>query len=359
MFRRLTELITPPVRKAPQPQTPFVPAPQPDLNTMLKPMLRRLTTAASLDEPAAKEALNDLKRTALERGLYLAAFELRTLLDMLPKQDPDGTVYEKQRGYVLAGDFFLAHIQRELENARTTAQMIGPNIFKGYCDEMIECLLRSANVRRAIEIPVTIVDSLLIGALDRPSRTSNYLELASQTATSATTLNRHRFERQAHPQSRSGNSSLDQRSPFTALDEPALSYIQLLKQRVGAIQAELSPHLAGWAAKESDGMGAKLERAQALLPIARAVGYAGFRATVEEWTAGLLAEAQPANAPAFYHSAAIGFEEQGDVEIDLFFTKLAGRRYTRALSLFQKCGDVNSAARAQSKVEQAALRGKV
>lgn len=365
MFRKLAELITPaPLKKAPAPEATPPAASLPDLSTLLKPLLKRLTAAPSLDDPKAQEALAEVKQLGLKRGLYVTAFEIRTQLDMLPRTDGDGVQYQKERGYVLAGDFFFAHISRELQGIRTKSQPIGPNIFKGYCDEMVECIIRSGSPKRCAEIPVLIIDELLASAVDIAQRSDIFLELAHQAVISVETIVTHYLDIQASDGSaklaagRAGTPTPLPRGVAGALDETMLAYIRDLHQKIREIRNKSAQLAAAGHAAATPPPKTPLELDQALLTIANSAQYLPFSGIVKERIAGILQPTQAAKAATFYRSAADSYENQGDLEVELRLTKLPARRYQKACELYLKAGDPDRAKRAQLKHDkfQAARR---
>jgi tetratricopeptide (TPR) repeat protein len=355
MFRRLTELITPPIRRA-HPEPKPLPEPEPDLGTKLKPLLKQLVSLPRLEGPVAQECLNALKQLATQRGLYLTAFEIRTKLDLMPRVDEEGAPVHRQRGYVLAGDFFYSHLRKEIEAAKAQTGAVGPNVFRSYCDELVECLLRSGNVRRAIEVPMTLLDELVAGVLDSPGKAEYLLELAAQVAVSTRTSCEQRLQRQNDPASRSGISSADLSSPFVSLDEACIDYIEDVSRQLGDLKARLVSYREQRAANPAPL--SPDEWTQALLDRAAPLRYLAIPGAFKARAGFALLAGQPEKAAALLSEAAGLYEEQGDVEIDLFFTKLSGSRYARAGELYTKAGDAEGASRAQAKAGDAAQRGK-
>lgn len=232
IFRKLTRLLTPsPFRKTTDSAEPLWTPDEPQLSSVLKPLLKQLVTATSLEEPVAQEALSTIKQIAVRKGLYVTAFEMKARLDTMPMIDEAGTFLHKQRGYLLAADFILGHIHRELEAMPVKALPIGPNIFKGYCSEMVASLLQSDNVKRGIEIPVLLIDELFSKTLDDAERSQAYLLLAGQALASALEPNRHRVQLRAAtpPPRKVVTPAVVSTSPSPDIAEPAIEYLEELE----------------------------------------------------------------------------------------------------------------------------------
>ncbi len=327
------------------------------LYSLLKPLLKQLLSAASVDDPSAREAVAEIKRIARAKGLYLTAFEMRSQLQFAHTVDDQDARSYKARGYVLAADFILGHIQRELAAVKAGAQSIGPNIFSGYCNEMIACLLAGPNVRRAIEIPVTLLDDLLVTALDDVEEGAGaYMILAEQVLATVRQSAMQRFVQQnekasetPRPRAKGETIPYALADPLSTIDEDALNYVAGLQHEVGKISAGFAalasraPGIAG-ASRKVD---VRIDGLRKALVIANSARYLAFTAEVREHLADLLQDARPEEARELYHGAAQCYEAQGQQESRLHFTKLVAIRYKKAHSCFIKSGDTQAAARLQ------------
>jgi hypothetical protein len=356
VFKKLAQFMTPaPAKRGPEPEYVAPAAPAPDLSAQLKPLLKALASAPRLEDTAAQEAIAELKHLGLKSGLYVTAFEIRMVMDLMPRVDHDGVAHHKERGYVLAGDFFYAHIARELQALKTKKQPIGPNIFKGYCDEMVECLIRSGYARRAIEIPVLLVDDLLASAVDFADRSELLFELAQQAVLSMHTIVMHYADlhkSEAPSRAVPGGPTPVPRGFAASFSEPTLAYASELQQKLAAIRSKAA-QMPGLTGSTPSNFRNPLERDQALLTIANTALYLPFCGTVKERIAGLLAQSEPAKVPTFLRSAGDSYEKQGDVEFEIHFTKLPSKRYQKAEELYTKAGDADRAARAHAKLVKA------
>lgn len=270
---------------------------------------------------------------------------------MMPRCDAEGRRYHKERGYVLAGDFIWSHIQSQIAAIENTAEPVGPNIFRGYCSEMIDCLLQGENVRRGIEIPVLVVDGLLSKAVEHLEKSGEYWGLAVQASKATLELAQQRLEKQrtkrkSEAQPEGDSPTPRPETPFSMIDERALAYVERLEQQLEHMGREFSRF-----DKESSGPVPKLERLQRVLRIADDAEYLPFSALVKEKMGLLLEPSQPEDAARFFVSAGERYESQGDEERGLSFTKLSATRYKKAREQFLRAGDQERAAQVQTKHE--------
>ncbi|MBI4559651.1 MAG: hypothetical protein HY706_18845 [Candidatus Hydrogenedentes bacterium] len=365
-LKRFTELLTPPpFRKTPKPEPASWYDSGPDFAAQIKPLLKALATYPSLEIPSAKDTLAEFKRLAMEKGLYLTAYEIKTQLDSMPRLDRDGAFYHKHRGYVLAADFFLGHIRREIAAVKAKSQPMGRNIFKGYCTEMVGCLLRGENPRRAIEIPVLVLDELLAAAVDSPNKGDLVLDLALQALAGTDELISQFVEQQfaeaiksTPPGSRHLGNTPQPRSSSAALGEAVVRYLDDLQEKV----AKLVPGFAQWNGLAQSpecppSAQAMLERLFALLEVADVAGYLAFSALVRE-RIGLWLQQDPAGkGRGFLAKAGELIEEQADQDAALYFHKLSGVRYKRAHDIFARLGNMERAEKVRAKMAALASQG--
>jgi len=361
-FARLKSLITPPPfrRSAEDRDGGRFPG-EKDLTSFLKPFVNQLVTADSLEAPEAIEALSRIRRTAVTAGPYPTGFVLKALVGMVSPLDKHGVRARKERGYVLAADFFLQHIHRELDAVRTKSQSLGPNIFRAYCDEMVACLLDGENIRRSIEIPVLLSEEVLGSAVDCPNRSGVFLQLAQQSLASVLELTRQRYRQRATP---AVHETRDQATaptpapanPFAVLDEAVMGYLEETCAHVEQIRAEFlacqaGPMTAGQPTGDaSTAVRARLDYLHALLRIANTAQYLPVVAFLMNQVGGLVQSVHADEARGFFQRAAENYEAQGDRESALFLTKLSRMRYQQSYELFLKANCATKAAQVQSKL---------
>ena len=355
MFDRLKALITPPPSKKERPAPPFTPPPDP--SSKLRPLLDRLVAADSLTGPVAQEAFQELKQLALRNGLYVTAFSIKNRLDAMSRIGPDGTPIHKSQGYLLAADFIFGHVKREVAGLKDNPQAVGPNAFREYCNEMIVCLLNGENVRRAVEIPVLLIDDLLVNAINIPGRAMTYLGLvvqAAQAITELTTQWRHHGKsRKERP---SGQEPPENPVELLTIDEPLVQYVRVFERQLDAIAAGFSQVLAARPVPggPNPAIVATPETLAGLVRAAYASGYAPLMAELNGHPALNTGAALGDEAAARFRQAAEWWEQQGDAERGLFLTKLCAVRYQKARDHYLRSGDQAGVARVQAKMAQGA-----
>lgn len=358
LLKKITRLLTPPpFRKEPEPEAVLWTEEEGhDLAFEVKPMLRRFVTAPTLDDPATKEALREIKQLALKRGLYATAFEIKVQLDMMPRMDSQGKPHHKPRGYVLAADFFLGSIRRELTAAKAQAKPIGPNVFKGYCNELTYCLFQGENVRRGIEVPVLIVDELLATAVELPAEGVAYVELAAEAAESTLALARERMELQVtgriQSKARKETPVPQPTGPHSFIDDPVVQYVEELARK---LRDAHSRFLEAQAERQTKGLPAfaALNRAaylEALLRISEGAQLTTFLALVQEQLGALIQPTDARRSQELLVRAAEHYDAQGDQELRLALTKLSRWRYEKAAGLFSRVGDAQRVAQVNAKL---------
>lgn len=361
LFKKLSELVTPPTTtsKMPSGVKPEWREPEASLASLVKPLLKQLLTASSIEDPMAKQSVAEMKQIARTGGLYLAAFEMKAQLDLTPLVDGVGAQNHKARGYVLAADFILGHIHRELDAARAGLRPIGPNVFRGYCNEMIACLLEGGNIRRAVEVPIILFDDLLITAVDNLERGSSYLALAEQALASTFQLTKQWWAQQIEratetlkPKTRIDRFTSDPGPPFSSIDSHVIDYVDALRQKAEKIKVGVAAYENRAESRESSAQEtrAQLNRLHRGLKIADSAQYAAFSAQLKERIAGLLQAVQAERSLELFRRAAEDYETQGDEENALYFTKLSAARYKKAHACFMKVGSTKDAARVLSKL---------
>ncbi len=364
VLKKLTTFITPPpFRKAPKAGPVQWREPGPSLATILKRHLVHFLAFPSLDESEAQEYLNRIKRIAQEKGFYLTAFELKNQLDTMPRSNADGKEYHKARGYVLAADFLLRHIRAELEAIKTKSQSVGPNVFSGYCHEMISCLLSGRNIMRAVEVPLFVVDELFANAVEETDKGAMYLDLASQMLESDFELVSQNLERATAEQARRTQTkgSADTPTPrpsraLTSVVGPIITYLEELHQDTKDVRSSFLDLATTWKRREEQRAGAvspaarQVERLHDMLKALENTPYRPYRAFVSERLGALLHQAEPERARAFFSSAAQEYENQGDRERELSLRKLSGTRYERARATFLRADENERAERVQAKI---------
>lgn len=326
--------------------------------SQLVPELQKLIEAGDMNSPDAMLSIAELKRIGGVMGLYVAAAKMRIYLDA---KRTDGQVIHKDRGYVLAADFIFQHVTRELNGIDTEGREIGPNIFRSYCNELVACLVSGKNVRRAVEVPMILIDNLLDRALSAAEHRDTYLSLILQALDSAYAQvltkyeadqrerARRRQERKTESGSKSGSSTAIE-DPAHTFDGDTVEYTKEMGERIsgfvksfGVCTAVPVPHVG---AVPPDAAIAQrcLTFLHQVAPLAEKAGYYGLIATVSQRIAGALSVTQPDRQAEFWARAAMANELQADREAKLLLFKLSKRRYKLAQEFYMKAGDTPRAA---------------
>ncbi len=361
MFGRIKNLLTPPPSQAPDVESDAPPAPdareeEMQFNTALRTSLESLITAPGLRSEEAVEAVATLKNLAKSRGPYVTAARLRMQLEARRPDSTSGEPADTGRGYMLAADFILQHMVREIEAIEHKS--VGPNIFKAYCNDLVDCLARGRKVRRCIEIPVMTMDSLLARALNSGRYRNVYVEMARQVviATEEVVSQRvERDERTARQRTRESRNTetpapapSEAPDPMTSLDKPSAEYLTALLGSIEKIKEGFANYGELPALSEQDAATGKFERPQldahrsylaGLLPVAESSGYAPFLAMVKGRLGTLMSHADPEVGKRLRIEAAQAYEAQGDREDALHYKKLIIGRYRAAAEHYRRAGD--------------------
>jgi hypothetical protein len=361
-WRRLTQMMTPPpFRRTPPPSKARDFRPQESsLSSQLSDPLRRLLAAPSISHPDVAPALLAIKNLAASKGPYVIALEIRSRLEATSWSYEDGSPCHKQRGYVLVADFIHVHIRRELAALKSGSGILGPNIFRTYCNELVDSLLRGDRPHRAVEIPVLLIDDVVAEAFDDPRRASKLMNLALQAVESM--IENHQRQHQTEPSSEpntprpasgknptssSRNSSIRMRNQtlMTYLEnlESALRAAALVCVSVDAMDDESS------AFDESR----RFRFWQELLNRTSDGEYFALTAALQERLGNRIADANPLEAKQQWGEAGQAYERQGDLEQKLEFKKLSFRRFERAAHLFHNAGARARASAVETKMETA------
>lgn len=353
-FRRISDLITPPPSQvdSSRHETPVPSDPEVEAGGRLVPELQKLILAEDMNSPEAVLAIAELKRIGATIGLYVAAAKMRFFLDA---KRADGQAMHKDRGYVLAADFIFQHVTRELQGIEAEGREIGPNVFRSYCNELVACLVSGKNVRRAIEVPMLLIDTLLERALTSPERRDAYLSLVLQAIDSAYAQAlakyeadqreraRRRQERRTESGAKSGNSGIE--DPAHTFDGTTVEYMKEMGERIGEFvksyglcTAAPVPHV-GLVPPDAAVAQRCLAFLQQVAPLAEKAGYYGLIALVSQRIAGALSLTAPDKQAEFWLRSAMANEMQADREAALLLFKLSRRRYKAAQEAYLKAGD--------------------
>lgn len=365
-FRRISDLITPPPSHSeavPQRNTPPPSEADTEAAARLGTEVRKLVTAEDMSSPEATLAIADLKHIGGIIGLYVAASKMRFMLDAMPRTD--GQPLHKDRGYVLAADFIFQHLTREVQAMEMEGREIGPNIFRSYCNELVACLVSGKNVRRAIEVPMLLVDNLLERSLNTIEHREIYSSLIGQALDSAYSQalakyeadQRERARRRLERRSEGGhasNTSIE--DPAHVLDAGSVEYLKEMNDRItefvklfGQCTAVPVPY-SGPVPPDAAVAQRNLAFLQLVAPMAEKAGYYGLIAIVSQRIAAALSVTAPPRAAEFWVRSGMANELQGDRENSHLLFKLSNRRYKMAQDAYTKAGDMPRAAAVAQKL---------
>lgn len=357
LFKRITELLTPPPqisKTTPPSGSNGVTSEETTVPTAsLGQKVKALVSAPALEHPQATEAIADLKLMGASSGLYVVASKMRYQLDAMPRIAPDGSVNWKDRAYVLAADFIYQHISRDIRTMESAGRPIGPNIFRSYCNELVACLLYGKNARRAIEIPVFIIEDLLHLAVASAVRRDRYLELADVTVSSTVTQTMAKLEtdqrdrnRRRQEEKRGENPSTPPTDPASQLDPDSVLYAKRLQDQINQIRRELTTIPAVSVPRgnaEPEEAASFAEYLQTMMAIAERASYAVFSAYLQIHLGTLLSVSNPQEMTNRYRQAAEMLKAIAVDERALHFSKLSSRRLARAAELYTHIGDLAAA----------------
>ena len=361
IFKRITDLMTPiphtehPAEDFQQENRPVAQAELPAAT--LAQLVKTLVTAPALEHPTAVKAVADLKAIATQSGLYVVASKMRYQLDAMPRADGNGVVNWKDRAYVLAADFIYQHITREIRAIEADERPNAPNIFRGYCNELVACLLYGQNVRRAIEMPVMIVEDLMHMALDSGRNRDGLIELADVLLQSTVPQSLAKFEsdqreriRRRQEAKRGDIPSAPPTDPATVLNADCVAYAQRLHTAIDALRKALVALPAVPAAAPQAEVSDRAKYAQyiqQLAGLADRTGYTAWSATLRVRLGALIESSDQPRTVALYRHAATQLETLGNTERALLFAKLSARRYRLAAEIYARIGEPQKAASLQ------------
>jgi hypothetical protein len=358
MFGRIKNLLTPPPSQAQEPVSDAQSAPdareeEAQFNAELRSSLESLIAAPGLRSTEAVEAVTTLKNLAKSRGPYITAARLRMQLEARRPDPSSAAPVDIGRGYVLAADFILQHMIREIDAIEHKS--VGPNIFKAYCNDLVDCLSRGKKVRRCIEIPVMTLDSLLARSLNSVRYKNIYTEMARQVVLATEEVVSQRVERderaarQRSRESRTNNTPVPEMpDASTTLDQASTNYLMALHQSIEKIKEGFANYSEVPALSEQAAASGKFTPEQldahrsflaGLLPVAEASGYLPFLAMIKGRLGTLLSHGDAVAAKRLRIEAGQAYETQGDLEHTLHYNKLILGRYRAAGEHYRRAGD--------------------
>ncbi|MCC6490737.1 MAG: hypothetical protein IT364_24840 [Candidatus Hydrogenedentes bacterium] len=360
-LKRISDLMTqPPGTESTTQSNGLLDAPptQPEPSSAtLGQLVKTLVAAPDLEHASAVKAIAELKAIANQSGLYVVASKMRYQLDAMPRADTNGIVNWKDRAYVLAADFIYQHIMREIRAIGAEDRPASPNIFRGYCNELVACLLYGRNVRRAIEMPIMIVEDLVHTAIDSGRNRDALIELADVLLQATVTQSLTKFEtdqrdriRRRQEAKRGDNPSTPPSDAGSVLSADCVAYAQRLQAAVDALRKNCAalPAVPPPAPQAEVSERAKFAQyIQQLAGLADRIGYTTCSATLRIRLGAIIESSDPPRTAALYRHAAAQLETLGNVERALLFNKLGARRFRLAAEVYARVGEPQKAASLQ------------
>ena len=356
MFKRIRNIITPPPAPK-EDQSASAPPPKEDeFETILPESVKTLINAPSTAAPEAQEALNTLKQVAKARGAYMTAARIR--LQFVNRRSDSTTEEHVGRAYVLAADFIWQHMMTEI--GAVEAKPVGPNIFRAYCNDLVDCLSKGKKIRRCIEVPVMVIDTLLGRSLDFPNHRRAYLDLAKEAALAAESEVRRRTERDdksarkrmreqtdtdsgTDPDIEADTHVLFASDPNFTMDKHAVTCIENVLKSVEQIRECYE--------KNTQPPTEPITYYEDLLKKLDALPYKTFKSLLLERVGALLHTKDADMSREVFCNAATTLEQQCDAEEDVHLYKLCLARYKKMIDLYQRAEAPEKAERIKQQLQ--------
>lgn len=308
----------------------------------LRPLIRTLLMETSLESPGAQEVIGKLRRISSKVGMFLTASEMQRCLRGFSFVDNDGMELKGARAYELAAKFHWEHIHRQIEAIEMDSRPMGPTVFATFLEEMVECLIRGDDARRAIEIPIILADSLLELILVPSLHTLEYMALAERAIGVSLECCSDWIAKNRTPQEVAEKEDAEEETreepemscgPLTSQVMDYLSEVETAIKQIGIeLQELLSPIESSELVVECD-RETKIVRQndylQVLQRIEEQADYAPFRAMILESMSHNARGVDEEKAEAFAHEAADLCDEHAEREEGLELSMLSNKRVNK------------------------------
>jgi len=307
----------------------------------LQPLIRTLLEESSLESEKAQKVIAQLRSLSTKAGAFLTASEIQRCLHGFNFSTLDGEVHSGARAYELAAKLHWEHLQRQIEAIEAESRPMGPTVFATFVEEMVECLIRGDDARRAVELPIVLADALLEKTLDPSLHTLDYVVLAERAiGVSLDCCNDWIANHQPDPEEDNGAESEELDTESGALTRELITFLRELEatlKRVGEELSELlTPIESSPLVVECDAAtraGRLWDYYQVLERIGNQAGYAPFQAMVLECISRSLRDVDAERAKTYALKAADLFDAQAEIEEGLGLTFLQRRREKRSKAL--------------------------
>ncbi len=303
----------------------------------LQPLIRTLLEEPSLESPEAQKVITELRNLSTKAGTFLTASEIQRCLLGFKFTTEDGEKLNGARAYELAAKLHWEHLHRQIEEIETESRPMGPTVFATFLEEMVECLIRGDDARRAVEIPVVLADGILEKTLEPSIHTLDYIALAERAIGVSLDccvdwIEKHRPEPEEDAQAESQERDAEE-GPLTSGLMTFLRELETSLKRVGQELNELLAPIESSALLAECDPATKSARVhdyhRVLERVGEQAGYAPFRGMVLARMSQAFQDVDLEKSKAFALEAADLFEAQAEKEGQLKLTFLQHRREKR------------------------------
>ncbi|GMV99395.1 MAG: hypothetical protein AMXMBFR84_05340 [Candidatus Hydrogenedentota bacterium] len=302
--------------------------------------------------PSQADATKELKQLAAQNGFYVMASEVRLATEAIAARKDRAPSLNPELGYTFAADLILRHLLKEIEGLRDNPSRLGPNVFGSYCTDMLENMLRANQLTHAVESVVLISERLLSQSIEFAPLRYAYLELADSALKKSRELIVHQWQqsltlKRRTPRIRNAEegSAQDREHKAQAQEERAVVYLSKLAEGFEKVK------LAMTAEAKTAVKGTEIDQLLELVTPLDSSGFLGFGAWVMQRAGAMLLPSDPIRARALLANSARMFESQADAECRAGLLRLSASRYSIALELFTKLGEVESAGTVRTKLQ--------
>jgi len=296
---------------------------------------------ASLDSARAQEVIGKLREISSKAGTFLTASEIQRCLRGFSFEDDNGEALSGTRAYELAAKFHWEHIHRQIEAIEVDSRPMGPTVFATFLEEMVECLLRGDDARRAVEIPILLADSLLERILSPSLHTLEYMALAERAVGVSLECCEDWIKKNQPPQDDAEEETEEKASlEYGPLNSQVMDYLAAIETAFKHIGQEVHELLSPIESSELVAAGdpqTKIVRQNDYLQVLQSLGeqadYSPFKAMLLESMALSARVVDEKKAGDFEHEAAVLWDTLAEQAEGLELTMLGSKRMSRAKRL--------------------------
>ena len=327
--------------------------------------MRILLKNQSLDKETVRANLAELKKIAKKYGSGFVASEIRDCIGRMPDRDDDGLPYKKGRGYELAADLYLQHLNKLIDDIEERS--ISPTVqeFEECVSALLWCLFRAEKYRKGVETCVQVGEDLVRRSCYRSNHVHLYLHLAERTAACIVQIafqKMEEIERNFNLAKRSSRKfdspPPEEPDPASIIDNTLIAYLRDLQQQVLQARTDLAglsskPVLPRGALKAGTGtedIRRHLDFLGAFVDVTHSGKYLVFSAFADEERGFLHETLKMGSGLEYLREAARSYEEQGDIEKRLYLTNLSLWRFRKAYKLWCYIGSTQESDRVKKKI---------